>query len=258
VGYLTNIDEARLYSTWKIYLTNLPRFFGDTHQHWNKDYDAAQRIFQGPTSIAVRRVIRSGHQLLYARTPDNGFGVIENAAGFIALLKSKVNGSDTPRVKPAVYTYVIGSDDDCLRFSETGATFFVDFASKHALHSNCGETVRYSGEFHPRPQGGWENFSDDISDDAVQWELVIDNNSGTYSPDKNMLPALRSVFETNFPGLTFYTMHYEDEELKGSRDACRNYALKFRGVKPQELDPHAADGEKTLMASALSVRYETQ
>jgi hypothetical protein len=238
-------------------LTDLPRFLGDTHQHWNKNYDAAQRIFQGPTSMAVRRVIRSGHQLLYSRTADNGFGVIDDAAGFIGLLKTKVNDGSVQRVKPAVYTYIIASSDDCLRFSETGAAFFVDFASKHALHSNCGETVRYSGEFHPRPQGGWENFSDDTPDDAVQWELVIDNNSGTYSPDKSMLPALRALFEYNFPGLTFCTMDYKDEELKKSREACREYALKFRGVKPQELDPHAADGEPTLMASALCVRYKT-
>jgi hypothetical protein len=237
--------------------------FGDAHQAWNKKYDAAQRIFQGPTSMAVRRVIRSGHRLLYARTADNGFGVIENAADFIALLKSKVgkgssSSSNIQRVKPAVYTYVIASGDDGLRFSETGAAFFVDFASKHALHSNCGETVRYSGEFHPRPRGGWENFSDDIPDDAVQWEVVIDNNSGTYAPDKKMLPALRALFESNFPGLTFYAMDYEDEELKESSEACRNYALKFRGVNPQELHPHAADGETTLMASALSVRSQTE
>lgn len=32
-----------------------------------------------------------------------------------------------------VYTYVIG-EDETFRFSETGASFFVDFASKHALH----------------------------------------------------------------------------------------------------------------------------
>jgi len=217
------------------------------------------RDFSGiPTSRGTRRrVIRSGHRLLYARTADNGFGVIENAAGFMALLKSKAMSSGIQRVKPAVYTYIIASDDDCFRFSETGAAFFVDFASKHALHSNCSETVRYSGEFHPRPQGGWENFSDDTPDDAVQWEFVIDNNSGTYSPDKNMLPALRALFEYNFPGLTFYAMHYKDEELKKSMEACRDYALKYRDVNPQELDPHAADGEMTLMASALSVRYKT-
>jgi hypothetical protein len=54
------------------------------------------------------------------------------------------------RVKPAVYTYVISVDDDTFRFSETGAKFFVDFASKHALHSNCAEAVRYvtlSGQY---------------------------------------------------------------------------------------------------------------
>jgi hypothetical protein len=53
------------------------------------------------------------------------------------------NAEFVQRIKPAVYTYII--DDDTFRFSETGAAFFVDFASKHALHSSCAETVRYAG-----------------------------------------------------------------------------------------------------------------
>lgn len=230
----------------------IPQFFGEVHQHWNINYKAAQSIFQGPTSIAVRSGIQAGHRMLYARTSANGFGVINDMADIMKLLHSGPGrgGSDqgafANRVKPAVYTYILSSEDDSWRFSETGAAFFVDFASKHALHANCCETVRYSGEFHPRPEGGWENFSDDTPDEAVKWELVIDNNSGTYAPDKKMLPSLKALLEHNFPGIGIFALDHGDEQLKKSREACRAYALKYRGVNQDDLQPHIHAGEETL------------
>lgn len=190
--------------------------------------------------------------MLYARSTRNGFGIIDSREDVYALLRGGGKlSSGSPlisqdRVKPAVYTYVIRVQDDSLRFSETGAAFFVDFASKHALHANCSETVRYSGEFHPRPVGGWENFSDDIPDKAVEWELVVDNNSGTYAPDPKMLPALKGLLEYNFPGFKIVALDYHDPELEKSREACRAYALRYRGVKQTELQPHAQEGEETL------------
>lgn len=169
------------------------RFFGNRTQHWNVNYAAAKRIFSDPGSIAVRSAIQAGHRLLYARSTTNGFGVITDPRDTLKLLHAgavrggdPVQGASTReqfahRVKPAVYTYVIAADDDTFRFSETGAKFFVDFASKHALHANCAESVRlviviinalyttkifyrYSGEFHPRPLGGWKTFTDETPD----------------------------------------------------------------------------------------------
>jgi hypothetical protein len=241
-----------------MYIMGVPLFFGDVHQHWNKNYKAAQSIFQGPASLAVRSPIQAGHRMLYARTASNGFGVIEDAAGLTNVLLGGARGPDAlgsqfaQRVKPAVYTYIISSEDDSFRFSETGAAFFVDFASKHALHANCYPTVRYSGEFHPRPEGGWDKFSDGVPDDSVKWEFVIDNNSGTYAPDKNLLPKLKALLEYNFPGFAIFALHHEDDELKQSREACRAYALKYRGVKQDELQPHAHEGEETLSHQALA------
>ncbi|KAH7924083.1 hypothetical protein BV22DRAFT_1105697 [Leucogyrophana mollusca] len=258
-GAFTNLQDSRLYSTWKIYLKGIPIFFGDRVQHWNRSYKAAQTIFQGPTSIPVRAAIQAGHHMLYARTISNGFGTITSPDDVFDLLQggSLRSGTDnsrsyTHRVKPAVYTYIISSEDESFRFSETGAAFFVDFASKHALHSNCAESVRYSGEFHPRPAGGWENFSDDIPDREAGWELVIDNNSGTYSPDPSVLPDLKALLEFNFPGFKVVALNHDDPELKRSTDACREYALTKRGVKENELQPHATVGEETLWHRASS------
>lgn len=142
-----------------MYIVGIPIFFKDTHQHWNTEYKAAQTIFgSGPTSLAVRTGIEAAHRLLYARSTSNGFGVVQSADDVLKILhggtayQKRGKESLVNRVKPAVYTYIISSEDDSFRFSETGAAFFVDFASKHALHANCFETVRYSGEFHPRPE----------------------------------------------------------------------------------------------------------
>ncbi|KAF5318159.1 hypothetical protein D9619_012110 [Psilocybe cf. subviscida] len=253
VGKFTNLDgDGRLYSTWKMYIRGIPLFFGDQYQEWNKNYKAAQSIFQGPRSIAVRSGIQAGHKMLYARTATNGFGIINDAASIQHLLQG---GSRTDvavqRIKPAVYTYIISAEDDSFRFSETGAAFFVDFASKHALHANCAERVRYSGEFHPRPKGGWAAFSEDTPDEAARWQFVIDNNSGTYAPDKALLPTLKALLEYNFPGFEILAYDREDEELTKSVEACRQYALKNRGVKQEELEPHLKEGEESLSRKAF-------
>jgi hypothetical protein len=232
-----------------MFIKGVPIFFGDMTQHWNVNYKAAQTIFgHTASSIAVRSSIQMGHRMLYARSTNNGFGLIEKPADLLQIFVGETEGrsATSNRVKPAVYTYVISAEDSSFRFSETGAAFFVDFASKHALHANCAESVRYSGEFHPRPEGGWAKFHDETPDDLVKWELVIDNNSGTYSPDKAMLPILKDLLEYNFPGFGIVALDHEDPALKESREACREYALKFRGVKQEELQPHTKPGNETL------------
>ncbi|KAF8209335.1 hypothetical protein K438DRAFT_1810860 [Mycena galopus ATCC 62051] len=257
VGVLTNThaptdDHGRLYSTWKMYIRGIPLFFGDTVQPWNHGYKAAQDIFgPGATPLAVRSGIMAGHRLLYARSTTNSFGVVDTGEDVLTVLRGGV------RVKPAVYTYIISSEDDSLRFSETGAAFFVDFASKHALHANCHPSVRYSGEFHPRPQGGWAAFSDETPDEDVKWEIVVDNNSGTYSPDKKLLPQLKALLEYNFSGVTVHALDREDPELTTSREACRAYGLKHRGVRKDELQPqrHNLD-EETLADRASAISAE--
>ncbi|KAF5393056.1 hypothetical protein D9757_001188 [Collybiopsis confluens] len=290
IGRLTNLDDTRLYSTWKIYLVGVSLYFKDVYQYWNHDYKAAQSIFgTGPTSLAIRTGIQAGHRLLYSRSTSNGFGIIASSVDVLKILhsdrpnpkgivgtdeeylerRSEVGASTSStsiqnpyahRVKPAVYTYIISAEDDSLRFSETGAAFFVDFASKHALHTNCSERVRYSGEFHPRPRAkdaswvGWDSFDDTIQDGSCDWEILIDNNSGTYSPDKAVLPTLQALLEYNFPGFGVKALDREDEELKKSVEACRKYALNYRGVQANHLQPHLEEGEESLMQHAGSVK----
>lgn len=71
-----------------------------------------------------------------------------------------------------------------------------------------------------------KKFSDDVSDEDVDWELIVDNNSGTYSPDPKLLPNLRALLEYNFVGLRIRALDHSDSQLEQSREACRAYAMK--------------------------------
>jgi len=284
VGRLANLNNAdaaslRIWSTWKMSLKGIEMFFQDHHQHWNVNYKAAQSIFQGPLSIGIRTTIQVAHRMLYARTTTNASGIITSADDFWSLFRAgdeipkspsrQAHGEGEGRIKPAVYTYIIG-EDGIFRFSETGAAFFEDFASKHALHSCCAETVRYSGEFHPRPvypdSSGWSSFTDDTPDHAVSWQLVIDNNSGTYSPASTLLSALQGLLMYNFPGLDVKVMDFQanEAELKQSTTACREYAITHRAVKTtaapagkEETLEHLASVKKPMYVSEESHIYES-
>lgn len=119
------------------------------------------------------------------------------------------------------YTYVIV--DGIWRFSQTGKSMVKDFMSKHAAHAACHREVTYSGEFHVQQSanGGFK--------------LVLDNNSGTYSPDKNDLPRLVQLFQYNFPGLEVEALNYEDPLLKhyGEIVAENNNRLAATATPPR-------------------------
>jgi hypothetical protein len=94
VGQLTELNDERLYSTWKLTLRCVPSFFEDKTQHWNTKYAAARKIFADPGSIAVRSAIQAGHRLLYARSTRNGFGIINDAKGWLPSSKTKRMDAD--------------------------------------------------------------------------------------------------------------------------------------------------------------------
>ncbi|KND01060.1 uncharacterized protein SPPG_04152 [Spizellomyces punctatus DAOM BR117] len=230
LGALTRQNDTRPYATWKIHLTNIETYFSSTQkQHWNTAYKAAQTIFSSPMSFGVKSGIQAAHRMLYARTGGNGGGILQNGYDFMGLLFWNA-GAVQPAIphpaipKPCMYTYII--DDETLRFSETGAAFLVDFASKHALHSNCSEYVRFAGEFHVRPLGGWD-LTVEPSALGKDWQVVMDNNSGTYAPGKELLPALERLMKCNFGGLDVVVVDRQDGGLVESRNKMAAYASKY-------------------------------
>lgn len=144
-----------------------------------------------------------------------------------------------------IFTYVL-TLDGLLRFTETGKEFGIDLLSKHTMHSNVERYIACSGEFfvrrleyadasedpepkektHPEEQipGGPPNEPPPL--DVSHYQLVIDNDSGTYRPDKRVLPDLKEFLHKNFPGLGVVTMHWEDEELGKLKEAQRQVKKK--------------------------------
>ena len=144
-----------------------------------------------------------------------------------------------------LFTYVL-TLDGLFRFTETGKEFGIDMLSKHSMHSDVSIYVAYSGEFHirrlrhrqrhPRKSHSYDRSnadSTDKDDDAMSptteephgqgdedpprdpacYELIIDNDSGTYRPTPEHLPLLQKFFASNFPGLKVRTMACDDETL---------------------------------------------
>jgi len=219
VGHLTKINDERLYSTWEIYLKRINIYFDrNQKQKYNSSHQAAKSIFEGPMAHGIQSLIKQAHRILYAKHTTNEFGSLNSSEDFWKLLLD----TDTNNIKPCVYTYII--EDHTWRFSETGASFFLDFASKHALHANCEQTVVYAGEFHPRPIVGWNQYDPNEILQWNEWELVIDNGSGTYAPDLTLLDKLKDLLVFNFPNLNVVTYDFKDRQLKSSIEACREFA----------------------------------
>ncbi|KAB5522971.1 hypothetical protein GE09DRAFT_1293719 [Coniochaeta sp. 2T2.1] len=132
-----------------------------------------------------------------------------------------------------IFTYVL-TLDGLLRFTETGREFGIDLLSKHTMHSDVALYIACSGEFFIRRLAHPDASSDPEPDEAThpsqplpggppndkppadprRYQLVIDNDSGTYRPDKSVLPELQKFMERNFPGLGVVTMDCGDEKLK--------------------------------------------
>lgn len=120
-----------------------------------------------------------------------------------------------------LYTYVITLDAQW-RFTETGDEFAIEMLSKHSMHADAAPCIAYSGEMFVRRIGtqGWEQDEQEEPDAQADpdqderhapgakkhppsaYELVIDNDSGTYRPHKQLLPVLEKFLgsEANLGG----------------------------------------------------------
>ncbi|WEW60101.1 hypothetical protein PRK78_005586 [Emydomyces testavorans] len=169
-----------------------------------------------------------------------------------------------------IFTYVLTLDGQW-RFTETGKEFGIDLLSKHTMHSNVSIYIAYSGEFfirrihhhthhhhkdkekavNPLVPGGVEPLANGdapedlvvVSTDPADYELVIDNDSGTYRPNAALLPLLKGIFEKNLPGLKVTTLdcqkdaekmgQLKDEQRERKKATGRHMAyLQRRGSSP--------------------------
>jgi hypothetical protein len=157
-----------------------------------------------------------------------------------------------------IFTYVLSLDGQ-FRFTETGKEFGIDLLSKHTMHSNVAIYVAFSGEFFVRPvkkhhrrrqQLEDARAEEDTDGEAVQgedlnsqskenleepseYELIIDNDSGTYRPNAETLPLLQEFFSTNFLGLRVTTLDCQKDEERMKR-------MKEERRKDKMQDPNQA------------------
>nr|POE63383.1 hypothetical protein CFP56_04286 [Quercus suber] len=147
-----------------------------------------------------------------------------------------------------IFTYVL-TLDALWRFTETGKEFGIDMLSKHTMHSDVSIYIAFSGEFfirrlkhphrppppdpiedssqshppahdsnpsHPPDDIGQNSASDEPPRDPSYYELVIDNDSGTYRPNAALLPLLKEFMSRSLPGLHILTLDCQkDAERMG-------------------------------------------
>ncbi|OSD07597.1 hypothetical protein PYCCODRAFT_629916 [Trametes coccinea BRFM310] len=156
-----------------------------------------------------------------------------------------------------IFTYVILLDGEW-RFTETGEEFAIQLLSKHTMHADVAVEIAYSGEFFvrrvrksshpakangeaPQTDGAIAEQDDDASDTDYpdpssllpsEFELVIDNDSGTYRPSKDLLPALESFLSrpSNLGALgRIRAMDGFDERLKRWKEQRQEVKKRARG-----------------------------
>jgi hypothetical protein len=164
-----------------------------------------------------------------------------------------------------VFTYVL-TLDGLLRFTETGKEFGIDLLSKHTMHSDVNIYIACSGEFfirrlkHPNEHTDAPNQAthpdEDISGgpphdpppkDPKHYELVIDNDSGTYRPKGDLLPHLKRFLKENFPGLHVVTKECTDDHLQkmkqGQRDKKKKEGKTVQMIQDSDDEISSSDEE---------------
>ncbi|KAI9704393.1 MAG: hypothetical protein M1836_007256 [Candelina mexicana] len=153
-----------------------------------------------------------------------------------------------------IFTYVL-TLDALFRFTETGKEFGIDMLSKHTMHSDVSIYVAFSGEFfirrlkhsHKSPQDQETHPPAEIEGgppsteppkDPAYYELIIDNDSGTYRPNAKLLPKLKAFLQSNFPGLKVTTLD------------CQGDAERMNKLKTEQRERKKAEGNQIQYVQA--------
>ena len=151
-----------------------------------------------------------------------------------------------------IFTYVMTLDGQ-LRFTETGKQYGIDLLSKHTMHSDVNIYIAFSGEFfirrlktpwkdpseqetHPPADFGGGPPKEESPKDPSYYHLWIDNDSGTYRPNKDLLPQLKEFLQKSFPGLKVSTLD------------CQGDAKKMEQMKGEQRERGKAEAPNAVFA----------
>jgi hypothetical protein len=206
-----------------------------------------------------RRIYNYDHSTIYGVVPKPS---IEMTKKFLEFVHHDQGGR--------IFTYVITLDAQW-RFTETGKEFGIDLLSKHTMHSDVNIYIAFSGEFFirklkkppPPKEEREQNLSEDKPDvasidlpalelkgqdkssptssnepnkDPRLYELIIDNDSGTYRPNAKTLHLLREFMEKNLPGLKVRTLdcQADEEKMNKMKDQQRERKKKSKQITYQQ------------------------
>lgn len=198
------------------------------HQHariYNYDGSTVYGIFEKPCIELTRQFLefvhydQGGRIYTYVLSLDGLWRFTETGKEFgIDMLSKHTMHSD-------VSIYIAFSGEFFIRrlkHSRKGHGRSTSGVSDVSQHSNsAGQSNGAIGDVAP-PRVDHENETnshgehshEDISKNPSDYELIIDNDSGTYRPNAKLLPLLRDFLAENLPGLRIATLDCQgDEEL---------------------------------------------
>lgn len=190
------LNHGHTYKTVNLQLSGASDYFRHGQrlliQEWNRNYSHAQDIFaETHRGSAKRAFIHLEHRKLYHTNSFTKIEEVSTGQDLLALIDSVKNHGR--------FTYVL-MEDGSFRFSSTKSHGPIDLLSKHAIHSDCAESVLYAGEF---------CITENQDGTKI---LLINNNSGTYAPrnDQLQLQRLRRLLTDYFPHLKVVTQEFHD------------------------------------------------
>ncbi len=189
----------------------------------------------------LNKALHHQHRHIYNYSPSTEYGIVEPKSEeasrqFLEMAHHDEGGR--------IFTYVL-TLDGLLRFTETGKEFGIDLLSKHTMHADVNTYIACSGEFFIRRLANpvesaaapdqKTHPADDIPGgpphepapkDPKNYELIIDNDSGTYRPDADLLSDLKRFLKNNFPGLHILVKECSDKDLSKMKDEQRDMKKK--------------------------------
>jgi hypothetical protein len=189
----------------------------------------------------LNKALHHQHSRIYNFSPSTEYGVMEPRTPEASLQFLRMAHFDEGG---RIFTYVL-TLDGLLRFTETGKEFSIDLLSKHTMHSDVNIYIACSGEFFIRRLKHPHKSIDDPEQEThpaadlpggppsspppknpEDYELIIDNDSGTYRPNAKFLPDLKKFLNVNFPGMHIKAMACDDENLTKMKEEQRERKKK--------------------------------
>jgi hypothetical protein len=189
----------------------------------------------------LNKALHHQHSRVYNFNNSTQYGVVKPRSEEASLQFLKMVHYDEGG---RIFTYVL-TLDGLLRFTETGKEFGIDLLSKHTMHSDVNIYIACSGEFFIRRLSHPEESTDAPSqqthpnvdvpggppdspppENPKNYELVIDNDSGTYRPKGSLLPKLKEFLNENFPGLHVVVKECTDDDLDKMKEEQRQRKKK--------------------------------